>query len=100
MDHRNSQMAHGISCSAEFSSASCGRPDRLAQSRWIWLADSLPIPILQFLGVGLEWPMAANAWPNYLITTLALFAVMVLACRRGYSPLGILSAPADRIFVE
>ena len=40
-----------------------------------------------------------NAWPNFLITGVALVATLLLAWRRGYSPLEMVSASVDRAFV-
>ena len=44
-----------------------------------------------------QWEL--NAWPNYVITLLALLAVLALSRHRGYSPVGLLSARTDEIFV-
>lgn len=43
---------------------------------------------------------ALNAWPNLLITILALGATFCLAWRRGYSPLEMVSTAADQAFVR
>jgi hypothetical protein len=63
-----------------------------------------PIPYLlpfsnawQFAWQG-QW--ALNAWPNFLITGVALGATFYLAWRLGYSPLEMISASADKAFVE
>ena len=45
-----------------------------------------------------QW--ALNAWPNFLITGTVLFLSLWLAWKRGYSPVGIFSASADRSFIE
>lgn len=45
-----------------------------------------------------QWEL--NAWPNFVITILALALTFYLACQRGYSPLGMVSKRADRKFVE
>jgi hypothetical protein len=45
-----------------------------------------------------QWEL--NAWPNYIITVLALFTVLALARKRGRSPLEIASTVADRTLVE
>jgi hypothetical protein len=47
---------------------------------------------------GLEWEL--NAWPNFVITGAALLATLFLAWKRGYSPLEMFSARADKAFVE
>lgn len=44
-----------------------------------------------------QWPL--NAWPNIVITLIALSATFYLAWRRGYSPLEIFSPRADGIFI-
>ncbi len=41
-----------------------------------------------------------NAWPNFLITGLALAWMFRVAALRGHSPLAIVSRRADRAFVE
>jgi inner membrane protein len=45
-----------------------------------------------------QWQL--DAWPNFLITMLALFFTFYLAWNRGFSPLGIFSKKADNAFVE
>ena len=45
-----------------------------------------------------QWEL--NAWPNFVITIAALLVTFYLASKRGYSPLEIFSASADRTFVE
>jgi hypothetical protein len=45
-----------------------------------------------------QW--ALNAWPNFVITIVALILTFWLAWQRGYSPLEIISASANRIFVD
>jgi hypothetical protein len=45
-----------------------------------------------------QW--AINAWPNFIITNVALVVTFFLAWQRGYSPLEMLSISADRAFVE
>ncbi|HKV40011.1 MAG TPA: metal-dependent hydrolase [Blastocatellia bacterium] len=44
-----------------------------------------------------QW--ALNAWPNFIITGAALATVFVLAWKRGYSPLEMVSVSADKAFV-
>ncbi|MCI0351774.1 MAG: metal-dependent hydrolase [Acidobacteriales bacterium] len=44
-----------------------------------------------------QW--ALNAWPNFAITTILLFAAFYLAWQRGYSPLEMVSRKADAGFV-
>lgn len=45
-----------------------------------------------------QW--ALNAWPNFVITGLALAVTLFLAWKRGYSPLEMLSTRADKTFIE
>ena len=45
-----------------------------------------------------QW--AINAWQNFVITGVALLITFFLACKRGYSPLEMLSTSADRAFVQ
>ena len=45
-----------------------------------------------------QWPL--NAWPNFAITIALLIVTFYLAWKRGYSPLEMVSARADRAFVE
>jgi inner membrane protein len=45
-----------------------------------------------------QW--ALNGWPNFLITATALFISFWLAWKRGFSPVGIFSASADRSFID
>ena len=44
-----------------------------------------------------QWEL--NAWPNFVITIIALAVTFKLAWQRGYSPLEIFSASANRVFV-
>ncbi|HEU4391603.1 MAG TPA: metal-dependent hydrolase [Blastocatellia bacterium] len=44
-----------------------------------------------------QWEL--NAWPNFVITSLLLLAVVYLAWRRGYSPVEIFSPSGDRAVV-
>ena len=41
-----------------------------------------------------------NAWPNFVITGALIAMTLVLAWRRGYSIVGLVSQRADRAFVE
>lgn len=63
-----------------------------------------PIPYLLPFSDAWQWTWegqwALNAWPNLLITGLALAATFFLAWKRGYSLLEMLSASMDRAFVE
>jgi hypothetical protein len=49
----------------------------------------------------LQWDgqWALNAWPNIALTLVLLAATFALAWQRGYSPLEMVSARADRAFV-
>ncbi|HZE88683.1 MAG TPA: metal-dependent hydrolase [Verrucomicrobiae bacterium] len=63
-----------------------------------------PIPyLLPFSDRGeLTWSgqWALNAWPNFVITGVALAATFHLAWRRGRSPVELISRRADGLFVE
>lgn len=54
----------------------------------------LPSPELSWSG---QWKL--NSWQNILITLFLLGITFFLAWRRGYSPVGLFSARADRAFV-
>jgi len=62
-----------------------------------------PIPYLWPISdaVSLSWrgQWELNAWPNFVITIVALMLTIFLAWRRGYSPLEIVSRKADSAFV-
>ena len=61
-----------------------------------------PIPYFQPFGSGeLSWSgqWALNAWPNVVITLVALMWVTWLATRRGRSPVELLSLRADAVVV-
>ncbi len=45
-----------------------------------------------------QWEL--NAWPNFVVTGAALSVVFVLAWKRGNSPLEVVSASANKSFVE
>lgn len=45
-----------------------------------------------------QWRL--DSWPNLLITAIALTLTIILAARKGFSPLEIVSASADKKFVE
>jgi len=62
-----------------------------------------PIPYFYpFARMELSWKhqWALNAWQNILITVVLLGVSFVLAWRRGYSPVGLLSVRADHAFVS
>ena len=66
--------------------------------------DQWPIPYLLPFSSAVNWTWqgqwALNAWPNVMITLAAILATLLLARRRGYSPLEFLSPKADRILIE
>jgi len=66
--------------------------------------DQWPIPyLLPFSNsVSLAWEhqWALNAWPNLLITALAIGMALYWAWSRGFSPLEMISAKADQAVVE
>jgi hypothetical protein len=63
-----------------------------------------PIPFLSPFShaMQLTWSgqWSLNAWQNFCITIVLLVTTVWLAYRRGWSPVGIFSAKADRVFVE
>jgi inner membrane protein len=62
-----------------------------------------PIPYLApFSSSQLAWrgQWGLNAWPNVLITLIPVLITLWLAWRRGFSPLEMVSAKADRALVE
>ncbi len=66
--------------------------------------DQWPIPyLLPFSNLPqLTWSgqWALNAWPNIVITATLIGTALLLAYRRGFSPLELFSAKADAIFVQ
>jgi hypothetical protein len=66
--------------------------------------DQWPIPYLLPFSSAWQWTWsgqwALNAWPNLLITALALGITLHLARKRGYSPLEMVSSRADQTVVE
>jgi hypothetical protein len=44
-----------------------------------------------------QWPL--SSWQNNLITAVLMAVTLYLAWRRGFSPLGLVSERADRVFV-
>jgi hypothetical protein len=66
--------------------------------------EQWPIPYLLPFFKGAHWAWsgqwALNAWPNMLLTAVLIWLTCHLARLRGYSPLEIISARADRVFVE
>jgi hypothetical protein len=63
-----------------------------------------PIPYLLPFSNAWQWTWDAqwelNAWPNFLVTGVAIMVTMYFAWKRGYSPLAIISPSADRAFVD
>ena len=45
-----------------------------------------------------QWPLAS--WQNTAVTVALMVYAMALAVRRGYSPVGLVSARSDKVFVE
>jgi hypothetical protein len=58
------------------------------------------LPFSNHLELSWSGQWALNAWQNMLITAIALVLTFSLARSRGYSPVGIVSAKADRAFVD
>jgi hypothetical protein len=63
-----------------------------------------PIPYLLPFSDSWQWAWrgqwALNAWPNFIITGIAMSLTIYLAWKRGYSPLEMISEKANKIFVE
>ncbi len=63
-----------------------------------------PIPYLLPFSDTWQWTWQGqwelNAWPNFVITIIALVMTFYLAWKRGYSPLEMVSASVDRTFIE
>jgi hypothetical protein len=63
-----------------------------------------PIPYLLPFSNRWQWAWrgqwALNAWPNFIITIIAITLTFFFAWKRFYSPLELISYKADRIFVE
>lgn len=63
-----------------------------------------PIPYLLPFSNARHWTWEGqwgfNAWPNFLITGVALAVTLFMAWKQGYSPLEMLSTSVDRAFVE
>lgn len=65
--------------------------------------DQWPLPYL--IPFSNKWQLtwsgqwALNAWPNFLITGALIALTLMLARRRGFSPLEIFSRKVDAIFV-
>jgi inner membrane protein len=45
-----------------------------------------------------QWEL--NAWPNFVVTGIALFLMFFLAWRQGFSPLEMISTSANQAFVQ
>jgi hypothetical protein len=98
----------------------------LAKRKWITTALAILSFHLHLLGDlvgakgpdGYQWPIpyslpfsnawaftwqgqwAINAWPNFVITIVAMAIAFFLAWKRGYSPLEIISTYVDRAFIR
>ena len=57
-------------------------------------------PFTEAITLDNPWMWALNAWPNILITIIAMAVTFTLAVRRGYSPVGIFSTQGDERFIE
>lgn len=66
--------------------------------------DQWPIPYLLPFSNAWQWTWAGqwelNAWPNIAITLMALVLTFYLAWQRGTSPLELVSAKANGLFVQ
>jgi hypothetical protein len=66
--------------------------------------DHWPIPYLMPFSDAWQWiwdgQWELNAWPNFVITVTLLVLCFYLACKRGFSPLEMISTRADHAFVQ
>ncbi len=66
--------------------------------------EQWPIPYLlpfsNYLKLTWEGQWALNAWPNMVITALALALTLYFAWKRGYSPMEMISRCCDQVFIE
>ena len=68
--------------------------------------DGYQWPIPYFLPFSNAWEFtwqgqwAINAWPNIVITVIALVITFYLAWKRGYSPVEMISISGDRAFIK
>src|SRR5205085_2522286 len=65
---------------------------------FVTLASVVPFPTRWQLAWSGQWPL--SAWQYMVITAVLLLLAMVLARRRGYSPLEMFSKSADGAFVR
>jgi LexA-binding, inner membrane-associated putative hydrolase len=64
-----------------------------------WLIPYL-LPFSNELQITWDGQWELNAWPNFIVTGVALVILFVLAWKRGNSPLEMISVSANRAFVE
>jgi inner membrane protein len=64
----------------------------------IWTISYL-FPVLRDIPFSWSGQWELNAWPNVVVTAIALLLTFYLAWRRGYSPLSLFSVQADRAVV-
>ena len=66
--------------------------------------EQWPIPyLLPFMNVvQLTWSgqWALNAWPNFVVTAVLIGIALILARKRGFSPVEMFSSKVDAIFVR
>ena len=76
----------------------------LLGSRGSGPSDIWPIhylePLSRELTVSWSGQWALSGWQNMTLTVVLMAYVFFLAVRRGYSPVGLISARADAVFVE
>jgi len=65
----------------------------------IW---SIPyfIPFNSALNLSWKYQWELNGWQNFVITIVMFGMVFILAWKKGFSPLEIFSAKADKLFVQ
>ena len=66
--------------------------------------EQWPIPYLLPFMKEVQWAWsgqwALNAWPNFVVTAVLIAIALILARRRGFSPLEMFSSKADAVFVR
>jgi hypothetical protein len=65
----------------------------------IWTIRYL-YPFVRAFEIGWDGQWALNAWPNVVITAVAIAATGYQTVQRGYSPVEIISKRADQVVVE
>ncbi len=115
-------LAHNIGFAFLITAAAwmLARKRRLLTALFVWISFHLhllgdligsrgpegyqwPIPYLLPFSNAWQWTWqgqwALNAWPNMLITAVAVGTSFYLAWKSGFSPLELVSSKADKVFI-